>query len=177
MFCFTLTAGWRLASDAIVIEGTKRNVAAGSDNGFSVYTHTAGSISSKTYKFQAAASSEGSWTSLPAGEKASSESSQGTRNSEMVYNLEWFWSGERHSLAVVQQENSSSEICDSRRGSGFRGNWRPIINNGFEQTVSNVYMCPWEWDIMWWIITRKRVMWLLYILETLTIEFDGRLIM
>ena len=41
----TLTATVGSVSDAIVIEGI-RNVAAGSDNGFSVYTHTAGSISS-----------------------------------------------------------------------------------------------------------------------------------
>ena len=76
----TLTATVGSVSDAIVIEGI-RNVAAGSDNGFSVYTHTAGSISSGSNTGSGSASEGDSrLENLPAGENKS-ESSQGTGNS------------------------------------------------------------------------------------------------
>ena len=102
----TLTATVGSVSDAIVIEGI-RNVAAGSDNGFSVYTHTAGSISSGS-NIGSGSAVRDQIENLPAGENKS-ESSQGTGNSGMVYNLVGC-SLEAYSLAVVQQKTHLQKI-------------------------------------------------------------------
>lgn len=135
----TLTATVGSVSDAIVIEGI-RNVAAGSDNGFSVYTHTAGSISSGSNTGSGSASEGDSrLENLPAGENKS-ESSQGTGNSGDGVQPGGVQSGGVQPGSSTT-ENSSSEDNNDSGSSGSGEIEDTIINNGFEQTVSNVYVC------------------------------------
>ena len=94
----TLTATVGSVSDAIVIEGI-RNVAAGSDNGFSVYTHTAGSISSGS-NIGSGSASEGD---------SRLENLKEPETVGMVYNLGGC-SLEAYSLAVVQQKTHLQKI-------------------------------------------------------------------
>lgn len=162
----TLTATVGSVSDAIVIEGI-RNVAAGSDNGFSVYTHTAGSISSGS-NIGSGSASEGDsrLENLPAGENKS-ESSQGTGNS-----------GDGVQSGGVQSggsttENASSEDNNDSESSGSGEIEDTIINNGFEQTVSNVYVCQQNGTYYGEIITQSNVT-IIYIKKRNS-EFDSRI--
>ena len=157
----TLTATVGSVSDAIVIEGI-RNVAAGSDNGFSVYTHTAGSISSGSNTGSGSASEGDSrLENLPAGENKS-ESSQGTGNS-----------GDGVQPGSSTTENSSSEDNNDSGSSGSGEIEDTIINNGFEQTVSNVYVCQQNGTYYGEIITQSNVT-IIYIKKRNS-EFDGRI--
>lgn len=167
----TLTATVGSVSDAIVIEGI-RNVAAGSDNGFSVYTHTAGSISSGSNTGSGSASEGDSrLENLPAGENKS-ESSQGTGNSG-----DGVQSGGMQSGGVQPgsstTENSSSEDNNDSGSSGSGEIEDTIINNGFEQTVSNVYVCQQNGTYYGEIITQSNVT-IIYIKKRNS-EFDSRI--
>ena len=150
----TLTATVGSVSDAIVIEGI-RNVAAGSDNGFSVYTHTAGSISSGSNTGSGSASEGDSrLENLPAGENKS-ESSGGVQPGSST------------------TENSSSEDNNDSGSSGSGEIEDTIINNGFEQTVSNVYVCQQNGTYYGEIITQSNVT-IIYIKKRNS-EFDSRI--
>lgn len=104
----TLTATVGSVSDAIVIEGI-RNVAAGSDNGFSVYTHTAGSISSGSNTGSGSASEGDSRLENRLQEKINQRVLKEPETVGMVYNLVGC-SLEVYSLAVVQQKTHLQKI-------------------------------------------------------------------
>lgn len=104
----TLTATVGSVSDAIVIEGI-RNVAAGSDNGFSVYTHTAGSISSGSNTGSGSASEGDSRLENLLQEKINQRVLKEPETVGMVYNLVGC-SLEAYSLAVVQQKTHLQKI-------------------------------------------------------------------
>ena len=156
---------------AIVIEGI-RNVAAGSDNGFSVYTHTAGSISSGSNTGSGSASEGDSrLENLPAGENKS-ESSQGTGNSGDGVQPGGVQSGGVQPGSSTT-ENSSSEDNNDSGSSGSGEIEDTIINNGFEQTVSNVYVCQQNGTYYGEIITQSNVT-IIYIKKRNS-EFDSRI--
>lgn len=162
----TLTATVGSVSDAVVIEGI-RNAAAGSDNGFSVYTHTAGSISSGSNTGSGSdVEGDSRLENLPAGENTS-ESSQGTGSS-----------GDGVQSGGVQSggsttENASSEDNNDSESSGSGEIEDTIINNGFEQTVSNVYVCQQNGTYYGEIITQSNVT-IIYIKKRNS-EFDSRI--
>ena len=149
----TLTATVGSVSDAIVIEGI-RNVAAGSNTG-------SGSASEGDSRLE----------NLPAGENKS-ESSQGTGNSG-----DGVQSGGMQSGGVQPgsstTENSSSEDNNDSGSSGSGEIEDTIINNGFEQTVSNVYVCQQNGTYYGEIITQSNVT-IIYIKKRNS-EFDSRI--
>ena len=162
----TLTATVGSVSDAVVIEGI-RNIAAGSDNGFSVYTHTAGSISSGSNTgLSSAGEGDSRLENQPAGENKS-ESSQGTGSKENGVQ-----SGGVQSGGSTTENSSSEDNNDS--GSSDSGEIEDtIINNGFEQTVSNVYVCQQNGTYYGEIITQSNVT-IIYIKKRNS-EFDSRI--
>lgn len=162
----TLTATVGSVSDAVVIEGI-RNVAAGSDNGFSVYTHTAGSISSGSNTgLSSAGEGDSRLENQPVGENKS-ESSQGTGIKENGVQ-----SGGVQSGSSTTENSSSEDNNDS--GSSDSGEIEDtIINNGFEQTVSNVYVCQQNGTYYGEIITQSNVT-IIYIKKRNS-EFDSRI--
>ena len=172
----TLTATVGSVSDAVVIEGI-RNIAAGSDNGFSVYTHTAGSISSGSNTgLSSAGEVDSRLENQPVGENKS-ESSQGTGSKENGVQSGGVQSGGVQSGGVQSgsstTENSSSEDNNDSGSSDSGEIEDTIINNGFEQTVSNVYVCQQNGTYYGEIITQSNVT-IIYIKKRNS-EFDSRI--
>ncbi len=90
----------------------------------------------------------------------------------MVYNLVGC-SLEVYSLSSSTTENSSSEDNNDSGSSGSGEIEDTIINNGFEQTVSNVYVCQQNGTYYGEIITQSNVT-IIYIKKRNS-EFDGRI--
>ena len=137
-----------------------------------MYTHTAGSISSGSNTGSGSASEGDSrLENLPAGENKS-ESSQGTGNSGDGVQSGGVQSGGVQPGSSTT-ENSSSEDNNDSGSSGSGEIEDTIINNGFEQTVSNVYVCQQNGTYYGEIITQSNVT-IIYIKKRNS-EFDSRI--
>lgn len=191
----TLTATVGSVSDAVVIEGI-RNAAAGSDNGFSVYVPAAGGASSGSSSGNNSSTSSsggsgsgngsqvsgstggGTYSSGGSGSSGStgtgssssgssqnggsvSDGSSGTGSSDDGTQSGGNTTGDSSSEDNNSSGSDSGEIADT------------IINNGFEQTVSNVYVCQQNGTYYGEIITQSNVT-IIYIKKRNS-DFDNRI--
>ena len=194
----TLTATVGSVSDAVVIEGI-RSIADGSDNGFSVYIPSSGNTYSENNNSGAGStgggstgggstggnstgggstvgsSSEGSSTGGGStggsstgggsigGDSAGSSSSEGSSTG----------GGSTGGGSTVGSSSEGSSTGVGSTGAGSSGIEDAIVDNGFEQTLSNVYVCVDNGTYYGEIITQSNVT-IIYIKQR-SAEFDRRI--
>lgn len=147
----TLTATVGSVSDAVVIEGVK-SVSSGSENGFTVYTGQAGEKSNNS-------------TVAGSGTDNNSDGTQSNTND---------------GAGQPQVSTDGTSDGDSVQNNGSAGGGKTsadlgtaLINNGFEQTVSNVYVCQENGIYNGEIITQSNVT-IIYIKQR-SATFDSRI--
>lgn len=192
----TLTATVGNVSDAVVIEGI-RNAATGSSNGFSVYTPSAGSNSAGSGSLgnslsenNASGSSGGTGSSTGGTYSTGSSGNSGSAgtgvsdsgNSQQGGNVSDGSSGNGSNGSGTQSGGNTgnsgstdgSSSSDNNSGGSDSGEIADaIINNGFEQTVSNVYVCQQNGTYYGEIITQSNVT-IIYIKKRSS-DFDSRI--
>ena len=164
----TLTATVGSVSDAVVIEGI-RNAAAGSDNGFSVYTPTAGS----NLSWNSSSGSNGSSGGNRGSGSSTGSGSAGTNGTYSSGGSSGTDSGDDSSQSGGNTTGGSSSDDNSSGGSDSGEIADTIINNGFEQTVSNVYVCQQNGTYYGEIITQSNVT-IIY-MKKRNSDFDSRI--
>ena len=197
----TLTATVGSVSDAVVIEGI-RSIADGSDNGFSVYIPSSGNTYSENNNSGAGtgsgtgggsanggstggnstgggstvgSSSEGSSTG-GGSTGGSSTGDSSTGGGSIGGDSAGSSSSEGSSTGGGSTVGSSSEGSSTGVGStgaGSSGIEDAIVDNGFEQTLSNVYVCVDNGTYYGEIITQSNVT-IIYIKQR-SAEFDRRI--
>lgn len=147
----TLTATVGSVSDAVVIEGI-RSIADGSDNGFSVYIPSSGNTYSESNNSGAGTGSGTGGGSANGGSTGGNSTGGG-------------------STVGSSSEGSSTGVGST--GAGSSGIEDAIVDNGFEQTLSNVYVCVDNGTYYGEIITQSNVT-IIYIKQR-SAEFDRRI--
>ena len=194
----TLTATVGSVSDAVVIEGI-RSIADGSDNGFSVYIPSSGNTYSENNNSGAGSTGGGSTGggstggnstgggstvgSLSEGSSTGGGSTGGsstggssTGGGSIGGDSAGSSSSEGSSTGGGSTVGSSSEGSSTGVGStgaGSSGIEDAIVDNGFEQTLSNVYVCVDNGTYYGEIITQSNVT-IIYIKQR-SAEFDRRI--
>lgn len=151
----TLTATVGSVSDAVVIEGVQ-SVSSGSENGFTVYTGQAGEKSNNS-------------TVAGSGTDNNSDGTQSNTND-----------GAGQPQVSTDGTSDGTTDGDSGQNNGSAGSGKTsadlgtaLINNGFEQTVSNVYVCQENGIYNGEIITQSNVT-IIYIKQR-SATFDSRI--
>lgn len=167
----TLTATVGSVSDAVVIEGIP-SVSSGSENGFVVYTGQTGAVSSNT-------ASSGNGSGNNAG-NASGSSDQGNGNDDTGGQSDGTQGNADNGAWQPQDGTGGTTGGDSGQNNGSDGGGRTstdigaaLTSNGFEQTVSNVYVCQENGTYNGEIITQSNVT-IIYIKQR-SATFDSRI--
>ncbi len=193
----TLTATVGSVSDAVVIEGITK-VSQGSSNGFTVYTGSNHNGTGNTYNSsgnQGQASGNGQGTDASGtgqGQQGSSQTGGSSGNGQTGGSSSGYSQSGSNSSGSSQTGSNSSENWQT--GGNTSGNNQPgsgntdsgqnngnssediggmLSDNGFEQTVSNVYVCRQDGVYYGEIITQSNVT-IIYIKQR-NASFDGRI--
>ena len=182
----TLTATVGSVSDAVVIEGI-RSIADGSDNGFSVYIPSSGNTYSESNNSGAGTgsgtgggsanggstggNSTGGGSTVGSLSEGSSTGGGSTGGSSTGGSSTGGGSIGGDSAGSSSSEGSSTGVGST--GAGSSGIEDAIVDNGFEQTLSNVYVCVDNGTYYGEIITQSNVT-IIYIKQR-SAEFDRRI--
>lgn len=182
----TLTATVGSVSDAVVIEGI-RSIADGSDNGFSVYIPSSGNTYSENNNSGAGTgsgtgggsanggstggNSTGGGSTVGSLSEGSSTGGGSTGGSSTGGSSTGGGSIGGDSAGNSSSEGSSTGVGST--GAGSSGIEDAIVDNGFEQTLSNVYVCVDNGTYYGEIITQSNVT-IIYIKQR-SAEFDRRI--
>lgn len=172
----TLTATVGSVSDAVVIEGI-RSIADGSDNGFSVYIPSSGNTYSESNNSGAGTGSgTGGGSSNGGSTVGSSSGGSSTGGGSTGGGSTGGSSSGGSSTGGGSTGGGSSEGGSTGGGStgaDSSGIEDAIVDNGFEQTLSNVYVCVDNGTYYGEIITQSNVT-IIYIKQR-SAEFDRRI--
>ncbi len=169
----TLTATVGSVSDAVVVEGITK-VSQGSSNGFVVYTGNNNNGKGNTYDSSGDhGQQEGIGTGLDHGQQENGQTGSASSENSQTGGV----TSENNQTGGVTSENNQSvpgNTDNSQKGGNSSDDIGGMLSgNGFEQTVSNVYVCRQDGIYYGEIVTQSNVT-IIYIKQR-SAAFDNRI--